>query len=188
MPPKAEITKEKVLEAAFEIVREEGLEGLTARSIAQKLKCSTQPIYSVYGNMEAVKEDVYNLAVDFALTSIKKYENEKNEPVMNLAIGCLLFAKNEKQLFRTIYLSDLRKYDNDKLKEEMYAAFLRLDDRFNMIAESRLQKMFLKLTIYWIGIGAMINTNSLELDINEVTEMIEEMYDVLIFNEGLTKQ
>jgi AcrR family transcriptional regulator len=188
MPPKAEITKEKVLDAAFEIVREEGLEGLTTRSIAQRLKCSTQPIYSVYGNMEAVKEDVYYLAVNFALSSIKKYENEKNEPAMNLAIGCLLFAKNEKQLFRTVYLSDHRKYDKDKLKEEMYAAFLLLDDRFNMIAESKLQKMFLKLTIYWIGIGTMINTNSLELDINEVTEMIEEMYDALKLNEGLTKQ
>ena len=187
MPPKAEITKEKVLEAAFEIVREHGIEVLTARSIAQRLNCSTQPIYSVYGNMEQVKDDVFNRAIDFALASIKQYDNEKNAPVMNLAIGCLLFARNEKHLFRTLYLSDYRKHylkrNNDKLTEEMYAAFLQLDG-LSAIEESKAKKMFFKLFAYWLGIGTMINTNTLELDIQEATEMLEEMYQTLAIKEG----
>ncbi|BBH24172.1 TetR family transcriptional regulator [Paenibacillus baekrokdamisoli] len=189
MPPKAEITKEKVLDAAFEMVREQGLEVLTARSIAQRLKCSTQPIYSMYGSMEEVNEDVFNRAVDFALTSMKQYENEKNAPAMNLAIGCLLFARNEKQLFRALYLSDYSshylKRNKDKLNDEIYAAFLKLDNRLSTIAESKVQKMFLKLTAYWLGIGTMINTNMLELDINEAIEMLAEMYQALTINEGV---
>jgi len=187
MPPKAEITKEKVLDAVFEIVREQGIEVLTARSIAQKLKCSTQPIYSLYASMEEVKADVYNRAVDFALASIKQYENGKNAPVMNLAIGFLLFARNEKRLFRTLYLSDYREHylktNDDKLTEETYAAFLQLDE-LSAIEESKAKKTFQQLFAFWLGIGTMINTNTLELDIQEATEMLEEMYQSIAIKEG----
>jgi len=171
------------------MVREHGLEVLTARSIAQRLKCSTQPIYSAYGNMEEVKDDVFNRAIDFALDSMKQYVNDKNEPAMNLAIGCLLFARNEEHLFRTLYLSDFRRHylkrNKDKLNEELYVAFMQLDNRLRTIEESKVKKMFLKLTTYWLGIGTMINTTSLELDINEATEMLEEMYQTLTIKEGL---
>lgn len=188
MPPKAEMTKEKVLGAAFDILREQGLELLTARSIAQRLKCSTQPIYSIYGSMEEVKDDVFNRAVDFALANMKQYDNEKNAPAMNLAIGCLLFAHNEKCLFRALYLSDYRnhylKRNKDKLNEEMYAAFLQIDNRLTTIEESKAEKMFLKIITYWLGIATMINTSMLELDINEATEMLEEMYQTLTRKEG----
>lgn len=188
MPPKAEISKKKVLDAAFEMVREQGLEVLTARSIAQRLKCSTQPIYSAYGSMEEVKDEVFTRAVDFALAAMKQYDNDKNAPAMNLAIGCLLFARNEKNLFRTLYLSDYRRNylerNKDKFNEEMYAAFLQLDNRLNTIAKSKAEKIFLKLTTYWLGIGTMINTNTLELDINEATEMLEEMFQTLMIKEG----
>lgn len=189
MPPKAEMTKEKVLDAAFAIVRECGLDALSARSIAQRLKCSTQPIYSVYGNMLDVKDDVYNMAVDFALSSMKEYQDERNTPVLNHAIGCLHFAKNEKQLFKAVYLSGHRKYDLNKEKfigEEMYTAYLRDRGRLSTIAESKLKKILIRLSIYLIGMGTMINTNTLELDINEATEMIQEMYEALLLHEGIT--
>ncbi|PWW07319.1 AcrR family transcriptional regulator [Paenibacillus cellulosilyticus] len=189
MPPKAEITKEKVLDASFEIAREQGLEVLTARSIATKLKCSTQPIYSAYGSMEELKDDVYSRAIDFAITSMRQYEDDKNSPAMKLVLGCLLFAQNEKQLFRTIYLSDYRKYYltryEDRINEEIYTAFLQLDDRLSLISESKVKTMFLKLMAYWLGISTMINTNMLSLEIEEATEMVEEMYQALSIREGL---
>jgi AcrR family transcriptional regulator len=189
MPPKAEITKEKVLDAAFEIVRAHGFEALTARSIAQKLKCSTQPIYSVYGNMVELKDDVYDKAVSFALARMSEYEDEKNVVALNHAIGCLHFAKNEKQLFRTVYLSGYRKFDskNKLLGEEMVAAFLQMEHntRQTTVAESTLSKIFLKLSIYLIGIGSMINTDTLDLDINEATEMMIEMYEALLLKDDL---
>jgi AcrR family transcriptional regulator len=107
MPPKAGITKDMIFNAAFKLVREQGLEILTARSIAQKLNCSTQPIYSLYENMEEIKEAVFSHAVDFALRYMEQYKDEKNEPAMNLAVGCLLFARDERQLFKALFLPSL---------------------------------------------------------------------------------
>lgn len=184
MPPKAEITKDKILDRAFEVVREEGIDALTARRIAEKLKCSTQPIYSVYGNMEEVKEEVYHRAVDFALSIMRQYEDAQNEPCMNLALGSLVFAKNEKQLFRTVFLSDQRRNylakHNDKVKEELYAAFLRLDSRFGVFGEARLEQMFKKIFIFIIGTGTLINTDCMEWDIDETTKMIERLYQAIL--------
>lgn len=44
--PKQRITKEMVVEAAFEIAREQGMEQVVVKSIAARLNCSVQPIYS----------------------------------------------------------------------------------------------------------------------------------------------
>lgn len=189
MPPKAVITKEKVLNAAFEIVRGQGVEALSARSIAQRLKCSTQPIYSMYASMEEVNDDVYNRAIDYALARMNQYRNEKNSAAMNLAIGCLLFAQEEKGLFRALYLSDYRRQflvrNTDRLSESLFAAFLQIDNRLSVLEESKAKTIFFKLVTYWLGIGTSINTNTIELDINDATEMLEEMYKMLTRKEGL---
>lgn len=41
MPPKVKVTKEMVLNAAFEITRAEGIEAVNAKNVAAYLKCST---------------------------------------------------------------------------------------------------------------------------------------------------
>lgn len=50
MPPRAKITKEMVVDAAFELVRAEGIERVNARTVSQKLGCSTQPVMYHFGN------------------------------------------------------------------------------------------------------------------------------------------
>ena len=44
MPPKVKITKEMIIDAAFEIARSEGAENINARAVSKKLGCSTQPV------------------------------------------------------------------------------------------------------------------------------------------------
>lgn len=183
IPPKAEITREQVSLTAFELTRQAGFEVLTARNIAVKLKCSTQPVYRLYKSMEEVKEDVYKRTVDFALNEIKQYSNEKNEPAMNLAVGCLFFAQAEKHLFRLLFLSeyssDYTKYNDDLLNEEIYQAFLQLDPQLCTMSTIKTREMFKKLSAYWLGIGVMIHMNSQELTIDDAIVMLEEMYYVL---------
>ena len=47
MARKETITKEDIIQAAFEILQEEGIEQVTARKLAAKANCSTQPIFRV---------------------------------------------------------------------------------------------------------------------------------------------
>ena len=48
MARKESITKDMLIDVAFELVKEEGSENLTARKLASKAGCSTQPIFRIY--------------------------------------------------------------------------------------------------------------------------------------------
>ena len=55
MPPKVKITKENIIQAAMDIVRNAGADALNARNIAAKLDCSTQPIFSNFATMDQLR-------------------------------------------------------------------------------------------------------------------------------------
>lgn len=52
MARKISITKEMLINSAFEMAKEEGLKEVTARKLAAKAGCSTQPIFRVYSSMD----------------------------------------------------------------------------------------------------------------------------------------
>ena len=45
MPAKVKVTKEMVIDAAFTVARETGAENINARTVSERLNCSTQPEY-----------------------------------------------------------------------------------------------------------------------------------------------
>lgn len=185
MPPKTKITKDRILDAAFEIVRQDGLDALTARRIAEHLKCSTQPIYSVFHNMEALQEDVYKMAIRYTLDTLRRYKRERN---ISLADGFLHFASEERQLFRTVYLSGRKRYnltyDRDELREENYAAFLELGGIYDRIPDGRLERIFQMMSFFLIGIGTLINTNSIDVNLEQASQMTSEMLEALLLQES----
>ncbi|GIM55546.1 hypothetical protein CAPN005_21930 [Capnocytophaga cynodegmi] len=65
MPKTTTITKEIIIETAFEMVRREGFSVLSARNIAKKIGCSTQPIYWTYKNMDDLKSEVCQKALTY---------------------------------------------------------------------------------------------------------------------------
>ena len=52
MPPKFRYTREEMIAAALELVRQGGKDALTARALGAKLGCSAKPIFGLFRNME----------------------------------------------------------------------------------------------------------------------------------------
>lgn len=65
MARKEQITKQMILDGAFDLVRTQGIEMLTARKLAAHISCSTQPIFRVYTNMEELSGEVFVKAKPF---------------------------------------------------------------------------------------------------------------------------
>ncbi|MBO4928146.1 MAG: TetR/AcrR family transcriptional regulator [Clostridiales bacterium] len=59
MGRKAKITKEMVLEAAYELLDESGIGAVGIKPIAAKLGCSTQPVSWLFGSMTELKKELY---------------------------------------------------------------------------------------------------------------------------------
>ena len=67
MARKEMITIDRILDTAFAMTREEGFANVTARKVAAKAGCSTQPIFRVYKNMEELWDAVYERATAYFL-------------------------------------------------------------------------------------------------------------------------
>ncbi len=95
-------TRERIVEAAFELTREEGWEAVTVRSIAKRLGSSTMPIYSHFRSIEevegAVRIRARALLVEFQGRAWTP------EALLNLAFGYIAFARDEAKLFRFLFI------------------------------------------------------------------------------------
>lgn len=97
MPADIKISREDIIDAAFEVVRKGGWSQFSARSIAKRLKSSTMPIYSQFKTMEMLEDEVVKKAVTLqAEYSVRPLTNVS---ALNNGIGYVLFAWEEPHLF-----------------------------------------------------------------------------------------
>jgi AcrR family transcriptional regulator len=101
MPGKSRIGLDAIIDAAISLIRAEGWEGLSARSLAKALKTSTMPIYSSIGSMEKLRGETRMRA----LSLLEDYQARPwtEDPLMNKAIGYIRFAREEGRLFRFVF-------------------------------------------------------------------------------------
>ena len=76
--PKQRITKEMVVNAAYEIARNSGMEQVMVKNIADKIGCSVQPIYSYCKNMEGLRQDVIGQVRHFIQEYVAAHIDEKD--------------------------------------------------------------------------------------------------------------
>lgn len=95
-------TRERVVDAAFELIRESGWQSVSARAIATRLGSSTMPIYSHLRSIAEVEQALRNKAVAL----LKDYQSRPwtPNPLMDMAFGYIAFARDEGHLFRFLYL------------------------------------------------------------------------------------
>ena len=59
LPTTTKITKEMILNTAFEIAREKGFEKISNRELDKKMNCSIRPIYYQFKNVEELNKELY---------------------------------------------------------------------------------------------------------------------------------
>ena len=101
MPPKPKLKKEEIVKIAFDHVRKNGWNGLTARNLAEKLNSSTKTIYFHFNSMKEVEEAVVKKAMDLILSYTTT--SRSGDPWIDHAVGVVMFAVEEKYLFRSIF-------------------------------------------------------------------------------------
>lgn len=100
---KRKIVRTDIINASFEIVREEGFEFFTARRIAKKLQSSTQPIYKEFNGMEEVKESVLKEIQHY----LEKEVFQVHQASISLSDVCLnyiRFANEESVFFSSVFM------------------------------------------------------------------------------------
>lgn len=103
MARKKKIDKQRILDAAYKLAVRGGIESLTARNIAKAVNCSTQPIYLEFENMQDLRNQVLARISD-ELKSNTLQQNFTGEPLIDLDLSYLYFAKEHVDLFRAMFV------------------------------------------------------------------------------------
>ncbi len=176
MPPKIKFTREKIIETALDIVRNKGIEQLSARSLAEGMGCSPQPIFSYFENMEEVKAQVLKKAVEaFDSYSENEFQKGKYPEYKSVGMAYIRFAKEEKQLFRLLFMGD-------KDKNTSKSTDMLFENAVNGIAENfkinreRASLFHLEMWIFVHGIASMQVTGSIDFEEKLISNMISDVY------------
>lgn len=104
MPPKVKVTKEMVLNAAFEITRADGIEAVNAKNVAAYLKCSTQPVMYNFATIEELKLAVFDKAFEYMKKRVVFPKGKKSEyPMREVGLDYIAFARSEPNIFRLLF-------------------------------------------------------------------------------------
>lgn len=177
MARKESITQSDILQAAFDMAREEGYENVTARKLAARACCSTQPIFRVYHNMEELGRELYLMAACYFETYYEEFPKNNDMPFVDMGLAYIQFAKKDKHLFRLLFLSEkgFGKSQYDLLN----------GCKGNVIRELQLAKefgcrspkeLFMKMWIFIHGAACMSLTGDYDLQKEETVKLLEDSF------------
>ena len=179
MPPKFKFTREQIVAAALEVTRKNGITGLTARGLAAELGSSAKPIFGLFQNMEEVQREVVSAANTLYQSYIKKgMADSKFPPYKASGIAYIQFAKEEKELFKLLFMRDRTDEKIEENREEI-RPILDLIMKTLGIDENEAYFFHLELWLYVHGIATMIATNYLEWDIEFIDKALTDAYQGL---------
>ena len=177
MARKESVTKNDILEAAFSILREEGIEQVTARKLAARANCSTQPIFRIYKSINELIEELFFKSCEFFRDYYRTFPRQAVTPFVNLGYAYILFAQKNKKIFEFVFLSRDRhgKTLYDLINgEEGYVS------REIQLAASQgckhASELFMKMWIFIHGAASMSLTDDYDLKENETIEMLKDAY------------
>ena len=187
MPPKARKTKEMILNTALDLTRQSGFETVNARSVAGRLQCSTRPIFTCYENMEELKREFLAFAYEFYQQYVADFRKSvKVSPCLVLPLSYIGFAREETQLFKLLFISDMNlkmanardfyeEIDNEKRAEE-FAGLIGVDTE-------RAKVVFLDLFLYAHGMAVLTATNKMALEQSDAKKLLANVVTALIRQE-----
>ena len=193
MPAIRKTSKEAIINAAVDVLRESGAAALNARNVAKKLGCSTQPIYLCFQNMEDLKAAMTRQAIALHTQSVREWLHilnaddscyRQHSHYSSYGIGFVKFAALEKHLFRWLYLGGGQPgpHQDDVLLPEIIAAIVNEYGYSEELAE----KLHRDMTYYSYGLAILANTGHLNLTDAELLASFRREFTALAAYYGVS--
>lgn len=184
--PKIKFTKNDILNAAYDVMKQNGIKHISARRIAEKFKGSTAPIYANFSTIDELKKEVIRMAEEKLNEYL--YHDYTGRELFDAAMGFIKFARDEKELFRAIFLDAAEGFSDlfDKtmralLKEEIVLkSFPKLS--FTQ-AKDGIERLWVHLfgyaTLVFVSTNPENETNEvIEDKINGITDYFKEVHSL----------
>lgn len=177
MPPRNKVAKRDILNAAVELIR--AGEPLNARALAQRMGCSTQPIFSNYDSMEALRADVIAAALErYHGYLAESMGSGAYPPYKASGMGYIRFALEEKELFKLLFMRDRSGEVIGEDLEEVGPIIALIQEKTGMSFE-RSRLFHLEMWLYVHGIATMLATGYLPWTMEDISAMLTDAFEGL---------
>lgn len=184
MPRSVQITKEKILAAAIDILIRDGYYAVNIKSIAKELKCSTQPIAWQFGNMDNMREALTREAVIYANQKMMPTSENCIEAFWQIGYAYINLAFDTPNLFRFVYMGESKNYCRggfDSILTDRGNAVL-IDKLYQYLNISREQAdaLFQRMIVYTHGIVSLVVAGVLNCTREQVCAIVKDFASDLL--------
>lgn len=183
MSPRVQIPKEKILEAALQLLIRDGHEAITIKAVANELGTSTQPISWTFGNMENFRTALAEYALDYANRKMHSDSDDPLEAYGKVGTGYIDMAYDEPNLIRFLRSDEKRLQGSggmggsfdEKTKADRQKA---LAGQYGCTEE--VGKFMMNMIIYTQGLVSMILSGGINIEREDAHQLLHEMAEMMI--------
>lgn len=183
MPPKPKFTREQIIAVGLDLVRERGLEGLTAREVGARLGASARPIFTVFENMEELTREVCTAAAK-RIDAYAERASIYNPPTKRAGMQMAMFAREEPKLFQLILMRENKNVTtSDALFENLgpaaKEAIASMQAQYALNPDAA-RMLFEQIWIFTYGVSALCATGMCRFTDEELSEMITREFSGIL--------
>ncbi len=185
MPPAVKVTKDAIVDTAYQLTREKGFECVTARKLAKEIGCSTQPIFRVYPGMDELKKEVRERAsAEFSgrLSASLVADPQFQATLLNVGVMYVDFSVQQPNLFRMLFMEEGSHFEEMLYGRELKSILLKKEGRAGAPVLSLVERqyMFMQLWIFAHGMATMALTKDLSLDTKDIRDLLSNQLSQML--------
>lgn len=175
MPPKAKYKREEIIEIAFQMARENGIESVVAREVGKKLGTSSSPIFTAFKNMEELLLAVRERAMQEFESFVKDALNY-TPAFKYVGVRMVQFSMQEPKLFQLLYMKEHAETQNfeDLVYElgDTVEVCLDVMQKDYALTRAEAELLFRQVWLHTFGICVLAANRVCHFKPEEISEML----------------
>lgn len=185
MPTNVRITKNMILDTAFDIARSGGLEDVSNREIASRLGCSIRPIYYQFKNTDELKGELYAKIEKYFYTYLMDNMRDDIPPYKQVGINYIRFAREESHFFRILFMSETNLLpmgfvtkDEDDFRK--LAKFIKFSTK---LSDDDIKTFHVRMWLFAHGIASLVASNTVVFSDTQIEKLLSYEFQALMLLE-----
>lgn len=176
------ITKEMILATAFGIAREKGLDGISNRELAKKLNCSIRPIYYQFQNVDELYKELYIEIERYFYKFLMDNMNDTMPKYKQVGINYIKFAKEEKELFKILFMSKIDLGLNDFIARDMedFKELSKLIKISTNLNDEDIESFHIKMWIFSHGLATLVASSTINISEEQLKQLLSLEFQALM--------
>lgn len=179
MPPKPKFTRQEIAAAALDIIKTGGVEALTARNLGSKLGSSARPIFTVFKNMEEVRQAARDLA-------LREFEDDAKDfaaytpAFKQVGMQMVSCAVHKPELYKLLFMQAYPERQTfDQLMGKLGGIAedcVEVIQRDYAMTEAEARLLFEHVWVQTFGLGALCATKVCAFTEEEIAEKLGQVF------------